>query len=77
MNSNSLWTRIKILYRFLKYKKDVVVVSCGYCNSIDVKYKKTEQSTFGEEVTYRSKYTCLKCGATCDNTQYWSKRGIK
>lgn len=74
MNQNSLWTRIRLLYRFIKHKKDVVVVSCGICNSIDIKFKETElQNHFPNEVTYRSKYKCLKCGATCDNTQYWGR----
>ena len=62
--------RFKITFnRFIK-TKPLVLVQCNYCESFDLDFK----VLVDYEEVYASEYKCNVCGATCVNTERWSKQ---
>lgn len=69
----SLRMKWKLFRRYLKENKDGVVVSCAYCDSIDIAFDNQLEHLINDRRIYKSRYTCNNCGATCKNIQEWTK----
>lgn len=64
-----MYNRLKITYnRFIK-TKPLILVQCNMCESFDLNFKVL---SYYENV-YVNEYKCNVCGATCVNTERWSK----
>lgn len=72
----TLTQRLKLIWNFLKDKRDAIIITCSYCQSAHISFKDSsfEESAF--QKIYRSKYVCKDCGATGSNFQSWTK-GLK
>lgn len=79
----TFWHKVKIFRMWLKQQNGGVIINCAYCKSKNIKFDnqltydvvhpKKSKKEFKKTKEYTSLYTCLDCGATCDNKQIWSK----
>lgn len=67
--------KVKLFIRYLKDEKDGVSITCGLCNSTDIKFHNQNEHEVGEDiVVYESDYECNNCGGECQNRQVWRRK---
>lgn len=65
--------KIKLFRLYLKTQKGGVIVTCGFCDSTNISFKRQDGGKVDGRVVYESRYKCNDCGAFCDNVQSWEK----
>lgn len=77
MRKSSLITRLKLTTYFLfrKDRKDLQVMTCEYCGSLNIKkIPETQGQAYTDTMkVWSHEYKCQKCGAECYETQKWFK----
>lgn len=56
--------------------KDVLVVSCEFCNDMNVCRVNRKQTESDGSKEYNATYKCCTCGATCKAHQIWKMEGL-
>lgn len=83
MRRNSLWDRIKVSYNLIRYGRGKIrVMTCEKCGSIyiqPISERPVEERYIKDskhiDVVWSEFDQCMKCGAVCEEIQFWNFEG--